>query len=365
MLKINANVKGWGVVIMTLGLLCSCQRTAPFAFKDIEYVTTFDKEARIPQRLRTEVDLGVDGIRSFKIVDQYILITAESKEGLITVLEAMPPFRKLGSFFKKGNGPGELVYPFPVASFNYAHDKNGDLYAEFDNHAGSLIRFCIDRSVREGKTVSEVIGKTERTTFEAINLGENGVFYKDLSPEKDAQIRYIIKGEQKIITQSMAVLNAARIKSKADNESRFNVLSGSVKYDPTNKVFAETPGSINAIHLYSLDDSFAKTFCIGTKMYDYNQIADLPSAERPLTSICTRQYEDFIAVLYLDVTKRDFSVDDTWHPSLILLQWDGSYWLKIHLSERVDSFDIDFNTLKLFAFDSETETMYMYDMSEM
>lgn len=351
--------------IFCIGLFCSCQRSVPFAFEDIEYVTTFDKETRIPQRLRSEVDFGVDGIRSFKIVDHYILVSSESKDGMVTVLEAEPPFHKLGSFFKKGNGPGELIYPFPTTGFNYAHDVDGELYAEFDNHAGKLIRFYVDRSIREGKTVSEVIGTTEKTSFDVINLGETGVFYKELTSEKDAQMRYIMKDGQKIVTKSMAILNAARIRNKGDDGSRFNVLSGSVKFDPASKVFAETPGSINAIHLYSLDDSFAKTFCFGTKMYDYNEIADLPSAERPLTSICTRQYEDFLAVLYLDVTKREFSLDDSWRPSIILLQWDGSYRLKIHLSERVDSFDIDFNTLRLFAFDSETETMYMYDMSEM
>ena len=363
--KLGLVRNGIGASIIALGLLCSCQNTSPFSFKEIEYVTTFDKETRIPQRLRTEVDLGVDGISSFKIYDCYILISSDSKDGLITVLDAMPPYRKLGTFFKKGNGPGELIYPFPTSSFNYGQDDKGEHYAEFDDHAGKLIRFYIDRSIREGKTVSDVIGTTVKTSFDVINLAEDGVFYKELSPQRDAQIRYIIKDGQKIITKNMAVLNAAQLKNKADDGSRFNVLSGSIKFNPSNKMFAETPGEINAIHLYSLDDSFAKTFCIGTKMYDYNKIADLPSAERPLTSICTRQYDDFLAVLYLDVTRRAFSLDESWRPSIILLQWDGSYRLKINLSERVDSFDIDFNTLRLFAFDSDSETMYMYDLSEL
>ena len=283
---------------------------------------------------------------------------------MITILEKVAPYRKLGSFFKKGNGPGELLYPFLPSSFNYHTAEDGSIYAEIDNRAGKLIRFDITRSLQEGRTITEVIGETKNTTFSAIDLGEEGVFYKALSTERDAQTRYIVKGEQRIITKGMEKLNSARIKNKVDDGTRYNVLSGGVYYDPESKQFFETPGEINAFHVYSLDDTIAKTFCLGDKLYDYNEIADRDAADRPMTSICTRLYDYYLAILYLDIPARNYYLED-WSPALILYYWDTGGIVKAYLPDKVNCFDMDEETLSIYAFDSESESFYVYDVSGM
>jgi len=340
----------------------SCQRSGSYSFDDITYVTSFDSELRIPAQSSTKVELGVDGIQGIKVYGPYLIVSSESEDGLITIFEKCPPYNKLGSFFKKGNGPGELIYPFLPSSFNYHTSEDGSIYAEIDNRAGKLIRFNISKSIQEGRTISEVIGKTENSTFEVIDLGEDGTFYKSLSPERDAQIRYIMRDGQTIVTKSMEVLNSARIKNKADDGTRFNVLSGGVKYDSASKCFFETPGEINAFHVYSLNDSIAKTFCIGDKLYDYNEIADRPIADRPITSLTTRLYDYFLALLYLDISALEYSLEP-WLPSLILYYWHTGDIVKIHLPDKVNSFDMDEETLSIYAFDSHSETLYVYDVS--
>ena len=135
-------------------------------------------------------------------------------------------------------------------------------------------------------------------------------------------------------------------------------------YDGGKKIFAEVPGEINAVHLYSLDDSFAKTICFGEKLYDYNEVADREYENRPITATCVQQYEDFFVILYIDESMKDYYTDDTWRPSLIIVPWDGNDIRKLNMPDRVTSFDLDMDTFYLWAFDSDTETMYVYDVSK-
>ena len=349
------------VLFFAIPLFCQCGKQDRYAFPDISYLDSFDIEASIADENSNILDLDLEGITGFKIYGPYLLISSESEKGMITILESKYPYTKLGSFFTRGNGPGELIYPFPPSGFIYHTDPDGTIYADLDNHAGKFIRFNISESVKEGRTMTEVIGSTEKLTFGVVDLGEDGIFYKELSPERDAQTRFIVRDGQRIVTKNMEVLNRARIKNTIDDGSRFNVLSGNVLYNPQLKCFAETPGQINAIHFFALDDSYAKTICIGKKLYDYNEIADRDEYYRPRTSICTRQFDDYIAVLYLDINAIEFSTDD-WRPALILFKWDLSRTCRVVLPNKVSSFDIDQQTMTLFAYDSYSETFYTYSL---
>jgi hypothetical protein len=345
-------------------LLVSCQTVGKYSFEEVTYVSSFDGEVRVSPENSKTVELNLDGIQGIKIYGPYIIVSSESEEGLISIFEKKAPYRKLGSFFKKGNGPGELIYPFLPGGFNYYTSENGTIYADINNRAGKLIRFNISESIEEGKTVSEVIGTAEKTSFDVIDLGDDGIFYKTMSPERDRQIRFVEKDGQTYSTKGMTILNSARIKNKNDDGSRYNVLSGGVKYAPDIKCFIETPGEINAIHMYSLDYSVIKTFCIGDKLYDYNEIADRPEGERPQTSICTRLYDYYLAVLYLDIPLQELSLD-SWRPTLILFYWESGDMVKVYLPDRVTSFDMDEETLSIFAYNADSEKLYVYDVSGM
>lgn len=366
LLTSNSIMKKIFHVFVAMLFVLSCQPRVRFAFDDIEYITSFGSDERyLPTHTRSVIDLGIDGISSFKIYGPYLIVSSKDDKGQIKVLDKNAPYTLLGSFFPKGNGPGELIYPVPAGTFQYQTGEDGTVCAEFSDGTGKIIRFNITESVCEGRTVTEKVSDAGRLTFETVDLGEDGIFYKEMSPERDAQIRFIVRDGEKIVTRSMEKLNAPIIRNKVDDGTRFNVLSGQVFYNPRVKRFAETPGEINAVHMYSLDDSFAKTFCFGDKLYDFNEIADRDFANRPVTCVSSRAYDDFLVVLYLDgVTEREFQTDPSWRPSLLLILWDGSEVRKLNIPDRVDSFDVDFETLHIFAFDSDSETMYIYDASD-
>lgn len=341
--------------------LYGCRPTPEFSLRKIEYITSFDKEITLTEQDMTEVVLQAAGINNIKVCGPYIIGSTYNPGGYLAVFENDPPYRYLGSYFRKGNGPNELVTSVLASSLDFKKDQQGNNYALLDNRAGKIIRFDIDQSVESRQTVAGQVGESKRTSFVTVDLGDEGVFHKDLSPEKDQQTRYIEKDDVKIITKSMEKLNSAVISNKNDDGSRFNVLSGAVCYNPETKRFAETPGKINAIHIYSLDDSFSKTFCFGKSLYDFNEIADREYEYRPSTSVSTRQYSDYIGVLYQDITPLEERPDFV--PDIILLKWDGSRNAIIHLSRPADCFDFDFSKGVLYTFDQLEEKMYVYDIS--
>lgn len=348
-------------IFIGLILFCGCNSSTKFDLGKVEYITTFDQEIYLGNEPMSEFVFEEDGVNNFRTYGPYIIASTYNPEAYILVFDKAAPYSCLGRFFKNGNGPGELAVPVLPSSFSFYQDSTGEYHAEFDNRAGKIIRFDIDRSIVSQSTVSNIVGDSKRTSFVTVDLGEDGVFHKDLSDAKDQQIRYITKDGKTISSRSMERLNRAVIRNKIDDGMRFNVLSGSVLYDRDTKRFAETPGQINAIHLYALDDSYAKTFCIGDKLLDYNEIADRENEDRPRTSISTRQFKDYIGVLYLGVAPREDRQDVT--QSIILLSWDGKKNARIHLPNRVSCFDIDFDEDRLYTFDQMEEKMYVYDIS--
>ena len=348
-------------LLIALLCVCGCRPTPEYALRKIEYITSFDKEIDLTEDCMSEVSLQADGINNIKVFGPYIIASTYNPEGYLAVFENRPPYRLLGSYFRNGNGPNELITSVLASSLDFKKDSQGNLYALFDNRAGKIIRFDIDLSVINQQTVAKQVGESKRTSFVTIDLGDEGVFHKDLSPERDRQTRYIEKDGEQVITKSMEKLNSAVIANKTDDGTRFNVLSGSVCYDPNSKRFAETPGQINAIHIYSLDDSFSKTFCFGKELYDINELADRDDEDRPRTSRSTRQYDDYIGVLYKGVTPREDRPDFV--PDIILLSWDGQKNAIIHLLKPVQSFDFDFEKKVLYTFDQHNEKMYVYDIS--
>lgn len=353
--------------------LSSCHRYGVFSFDDIEYITDFgERDFVISEHSRKVIDLGIEGIHSLKVYGPYLFVSTYQEDGQLMIFEKKSPYRCLGKFFHKGNGPGELVYPVTPSSFVFNTDEDGRLTADFNSMSGHVVRFHVSESIAEGRTIVENLSGISRRTFSAVNLGEDGFFYKEMTDTKDAQIRYIVKDGEKIITKSMERLNSAVIRNKDDDGSRFNVLSGGVKYNSSLKRFAETPGEINAIHMYSLDDSYARTFCFGKKLYDFNEIADRESKDRPTTSICTRENDDFVMVLYVDATNYEYYTNENIKPSIIMLPWNGGAPNRIRLPDRLNAFDFDeekdgYYTVaaNIYGYDSSTETIVVYDMMNM
>ena len=342
-------------------LLSACHRQGILSFKAVEYIPEDSIDYNVESSSGKRVDLGIDGIQYFQIVGPYIVLLSPAESGFFTVLEKNPPYNELGSFFRKGRGPGEL--PAMNIPGNWGQNSEGEVYADLNNLTGKIVRWNITRSILQGRTVTEEIGETGKTTFSTENLGEEGIYHKELGPDKDRQERYIMtKDSVKYIPKNMRLLNEAILQNKEDDGARFNILSTEVEYDSETKRIIEASSGLNTIHIYSIDGDFAKTFCIGDRIYNYNDLADRGLADRPITTIDGKNFGNFCAFLYLDVPMAAFARPES-IPRLLLVPWDGSSITQIKLPDKITSFDIDIESGLLFGYSALTESMRTYDIS--
>lgn len=350
------------LIILSAVLVVSC-KPSTLAFEDTVYVNSFDD---FYAQKCEEIDLGVIGITDIRIFDKYLIVGTQDPDGYVKIFNKASR-SLLGSFFRKGNGPSELLYPTPVSPFVFGHDSEGKVYAEFDNQAGTVIRFDITESISEGKTISEPIGKIDGTTFSFIDLKDGSFFYKKLSEDRNAQIRSIVDKDGETVPANMKVLNAATLSNGKDVDgTRFNVLSSIIRYDRKSQRFLEASTELNTVHMYSRDGSFARTFCLGDKLDDFEQLAVSERAERPMTSTCVRQFDDFAIVMYIGKSEKDFVLKhDDITPSLVFFYWDGSTGTRMTLPHPATDFDIDLETMYIYAHDSVTDKLYLYDTSGM
>lgn len=348
-------------LIAIAGLL-SCRQQTGLSFKNPDYVPRESIDFSVEPSSSNIVDFGIDGIQYFKVIGPYIVVLSPANTGFFTVLDKRPPYSALGSFFLKGRGPGEL--PALSIPSNSGQNENGDVFADLNNLTGKIIRWNISQSLKDGRTVIEEIGETGNHTLSILNLGEDGIFYKELDDDKDCQLRYIQKnGNSRFIPDNMRVLNDAVLANKKDDGTRFNILSTVALYDSSSKRLMEASSGLNTIHLYSVSGKFAKTFCIGDRIYDYNELADRNYSDRPITTFDGKNIGKFAGFLYFDVPMADFLKPES-IPMLLLVPWNGSGVIQVQLPDKITSFDIDPENSVLFGYNAITEVMKVYDISQ-
>ena len=123
------------VSLITAFTVQSCKPSV-IAFDEVEYVTSLGSNERFAP-VGAEVNLGVIGINDFRIFGPYMVVSTHDDAGLIKIFAKDGEHELLGSFFAKGNGPGELIFSPSTGSFVFKTDSNGDICAEFDNRVGS------------------------------------------------------------------------------------------------------------------------------------------------------------------------------------------------------------------------------------
>ena len=182
--------------------------------------------------------------------------------------------------------------------------EGGDWIAVFNGNTGRFVRFNISRSVERHVALYEEYGDIPGVTFQALDLGNDKYFFKEMSPDRNSQIRYLICDNERIVPESFSCLNKARlIPPKQDDGAYFNALSSIIRYDATKGWFYEALTELNTLHVYAEDGSIQKTFCIGKRVDDCNQVVRTDE-DRKRTFIAMDLFPEFCLALYKNSSLR-------------------------------------------------------------
>ncbi|RNC63288.1 BF3164 family lipoprotein [Proteiniphilum sp. X52] len=336
----------------------SKERLTNMVFDDIKYIDNFPQSFSIDGE---KIDIDVIGVRNFVISDSAIIMSTNNKDSL-WVIASLPDLHVQGSILKRGQGPTELTIS-PSTTYNTKLIKeDNQLFAYiYEYNKGELIKLNISSSLNTGKSdVSIINDSLPKSLFNFIVIDDSTYLCKEARNNHTQQIRYIYKQKKEVNDYSnLAKLNNVSIRYNED----INILSTITQHNPSNDIIIEMPIGLNYINMYSLDDSFARTVCVGKSLFNIERIQNNNRWDRIYTFSDLRLFENFWGVLYINESEKNYQLKRKNYPSILLFDWTGNSLAKLTLNQFATSFDIDLQTSQIYTFDVETELFFKYDIT--
>lgn len=327
------------------------------SFDNIKYIDTFPHSFS-PNGDKQVID--VIGVRNFLIYDSIMIMSTINKDSL-WVIASMPDFQIKGSMLKIGQGPNELTVPPSVAYNTKITEVNNKLFAYiYEPYKGELLKLDIISGIgTTNMDISLLVDSLPKSLFNFVVINDSTYLCKEARNNHTQQIRYVYNNKNK--SKQFPVLE--RLNNITINRDEdINILSTITKHNSTNDIIIEMPIGLNYINMYSLDNSYAKTICIGKTLNDIEKIQSNNRWDRMYTFADLRLFEDFWGVLFINETEKDYQIKRKNFPKILLFDWEGSPLAEIKLNQLATSFDIDVHAGMLYSFDVETELFFKYDI---
>lgn len=347
-------------IFFTICALTSCacrQNQDGLPFEDIHYVNSFPyiydvSDGRI-------LETGLVGIRDIKVCDDSLmLIATQDKEGYVHAKNLRSGKLSKGAI-KQGNGPGELLFA-PYLFRAGFHD--GTLF--INDNRGNLLRWRPNDSFGdETPSVESIENAILPSSYDSHYVNDSTFLCNDIRPDALGQDRFLVKNGKRHDTASMEKLN--QILVSEDDGFSFNYLATFPQFDTKRKLVVEAMMHMNLIHLYSLDGSVEKTICLGNKPDNLEEICG--KGRRALIDKFTRValFDNYFAAIFSGAPhERKMNSKKTSLPKIMFFDYEGNPKAELSLPDYANAFGIDSGKGVLFTFDTPTETIREYDISE-
>ena len=329
---------------------------------EVVYIEQFPKVFKLHNGI--PVDLDMIGTLSLFIHDSLLIVTARDNEGMWSFF-SLPEHKYLGKYFTKGNGPNEFLSVPWVENQSFFEDC-GQLFAiVYDFHSGKSYKMNISETL-QNKSLSMI--KTDyllpRTLFNFSIVDTTTFFCKEVSEDHTQQIRYILSVDgKKKHSRNLEKLNSASVQQGKN----INILSTGIGINTHRKRIVEVCIALNQINLYSLDDFFGKTICVGSKQEIDNigNIQLVDKWERAYTYMNINTHPNFFGALYLNEIERNYQQGSSKNPIIQFFDWDGNPLAEVQLDRMITSYAIDFihGFLYTLNYNAEDE-IYRYDIHD-
>ncbi len=359
----NKNLNPKKIVFIIVIFMISCTKKNSnepvyMAFEEVSYIDKFPKEFHLKNKEVTGIE--TIGLTNFAIFDTLLILNTSKKSGLWSFY-SIPNHQFLGSFIKRGDGPTELAQGPSLGSKRNLIQENSTLNAYlYDFEKGGYLTFNITKSLisnEENITRSNI--KTPPFLSEFILLDSTTFYIKEIENMDTQQGRYILKNNKKINHPILDKLNQPQIKQGED----FNILASITKINYSNNRLVEMPTGLNYLNIFSLENNFSKTICIGSSLIDINKIQEEERQDRKYIFSDIRAFENFFGVVYINEGAKNYQTNRTNKPIILFFDWDGEPLAKVFLEEHLTSFDIDRKGKKIYTFDNQNDKFYIYDFS--
>ena len=298
------------------------------------------------------VPYDVMGILDIKIEDSLLFISAKTESTDLVKCFDCRNKSFVGSFMKKGRGPGEVTGCQFFDYWRFLNDETG-LFMYAKDSGLNLIKIDVKGSMESGITRFEMYSDSIPDMMSSFYpIDDTTLFVLSLNRNLKSFKRGIWDVRAKNYSRNfLNELDTFQV-SKDDFYSS-NLLSSLVGYNKRKDLIVEANVVMNTIHIYSLDrGDTKKTICLGDEIWRIDEFER--KGERywinTFGHIVTR--DDYFAVLYHGLTDEQRSKENGGASIIYFFDWDGSPLQLVKLPFYSSTFDLDDSNGFLYALDS-------------
>ena len=312
------------------------------------------------------VDLDIIGAFSISVQDSLLIVCTTNGEGMWSFF-GLPDHKYLGKYLTRGNGPNELRSP-PSLENQFFLKEQGELFAKiFLYSTGKLYRMNISETLQKNRLSMNEPDSISRGLYDLCFIDNSTFLRKESNSERTQLTRYIWRNGEKVSSKNVENLNKALIKQTGDLRKQIEdiaILSTYTKSSPDGNRIVEASPWLNVINLYSLDDSFGRTICVGKRIENISRVQQMERMDRRFTYMRVYVYPKFFGVLYNDTVNVKYGEEEVYNRSIRFFDWDGNPLSELKLEGNILDYAIDFIYGTLYTLNRDTEEILKYDIRE-
>lgn len=297
----------------------------------------------------------------FYILDSIIFIQRTGvSEGMFCGF-TYPGLEVIGKFVDMGNGSGQLSQ-WPDISFG------GAIVTESDGHSlvlpdgrGDILKFDIEESLRRSENVVETVQEdVSPMAFSYTYIDDDTYMIVD-EPGNTLERRVVRNGSD-VTSPVLKALNQRAV-IHSPNEENMSLYMAYREYSCDHDRMIEVLPCLNAINIYSIDGSYAKSVCIDNDVDNIDTLQTREMYNYVMQFQGLRLYDDFFVVNYLGDTLLSIESTRDKTPQLMLFDYDGEPKALVKIPYHIVGFEFDVKGGLLYVTDDENLDVHRYDVS--
>lgn len=346
------------IVVCILGGCRKDNSINSMAFDSVLYVEKFPNTYQLENGKK--LDFGLMGMHGLTVQDSLLIVSTSDKTGYWSFFN-LQDYSFLGKYLTEGKSENEFLSS-PRVDRQYFTNRGGELYAMiYDFSTGKILSMNIAKTLENKRlNVSEQIINFQRTLFNFLPMSDSSFFCREVNNDHTQQSRFLVLNNNRIFPDNMNILNKASLEIGAD----INILGCICKYHPQSQKIVEVGLDLNLINLYSINNSFAFTICVGNELDRIEDIQKIDRRKKKVMYQGLNSYENYFAALYQNDTNENIHFGKAKKQTIQFFDWKGNPLIEVVLDRRVNSFDIDFSKKCLYTLSYEDDEIYVYDFSE-
>lgn len=343
------------IILVGVFLVSSCIGTDTSKFvsmDEVKYVSEFPHTGTLNE---IECDYDEIGLNAVKVVDTLLVISHRDCWRIISVSG-----EHYGRCFSRGQGPEDFA-SIPYSDMSAFKTENDTLYAyvydggQDRQFSFNITEFLLSREQHFKETVPRE--NLPALLWSVISTDSAKCLLHVPTEKMDGFKRFLYTdGSMKELEVTIPLSNA-KIVPGVDP----NLLTKVTGYDPSADMFVEGMMYLNQLNIYSGNEPYGITVCVGDELDNLSRICAKPKPFRINNYLAVAAWEKGFCGVYSGVTEMEWQMGKQTHTDLHFFDWSGNPIFKTTLPISVLSFDIDFDNKVLYAVDQIEDRLVKYD----